>query len=223
MIDPENVTIYDMDHIDLEEHILFWALVAGKTADVVAKALGNILAELHDKTGRASASRPSPFASLLLYRYMGKQIRPLLKRHGIGCHGSKAITLTQLMQSSIDLTTCTLGELIAFHGIGLKTAACFLLHTRRDSTVAGLDTHMLAELRDRGYQDAPRSTPQNLKAYEKWSAVVCDLAKKAGMTLPEFDLHIFRKRHRRVGRDPKPEPTTPKASAPKPTRKRIPA
>ena len=197
MIDPEKVTNYDLDRAGLEENAVFWVLVAGKTADVVAVALERILDELSAATKLPRAM--GAFFLVQTFRGMRKQLRPLLKRHGIGCHGSKARSLHELVDSDLDLATCTLADLIAIHGIGLKTAQCFLLHTRRDSNVVGLDTHMLAELRERGF-DAPKATPSSLKTYEKWSEVVRGLAQEAGMTMPEFDLHIFNKRHRKVFR-----------------------
>ncbi len=196
MIDPEKVTNYDLNQSGLEENALFWVLVAGKTADVVAVALTRIIAELNAVAGLYV----TPFAAIRAWRDARKNLRALLKRHGIGCHGSKARSLTELVDARFDLKTCTLADLVKVHGIGLKTAQCFILHTRRDSNVVGLDTHMLAELRERGHA-APKATPSSLKTYEKWSDVVRQLAKDEGMTLPEFDLHIFNKRHRKVFRE----------------------
>ena len=196
MIDPEKVTNYELNRAGLEENALFWVLVAGKTADVVAVALARILEELNAVAGLYV----TPFGAIRAWRAARKNLRALLKRHGIGCHGSKARSLTELVDAKFDLKTCTLADLVSVHGIGLKTAQCFLLHTRKDSNVVGLDTHMLAELRERGHA-APKTTPSSLKTYEKWSEVVRQLAKDAGMTMPEFDLHIFNKRHRKVFRE----------------------
>lgn len=221
MIDPETITRYDLDRCGLEEHVTFWVLVAGKTADVTVVAHNRIMRHMRKNTG---LKRAGAFDLLRAYRERSRAfmqtcrdidipphemvtsdpvgVRQMLKKFGVGCHDMKSRALDELVDSGLDLKTCSLADLTGIHGIGLKTAACFLLHTRRDSTAAGLDTHMLAELRSRGHKDAPKATPQNVKTYEKWSAVVSKLAREAGMTLPEFDLAIFAKRHRKVGRDP---------------------
>ena len=196
MIDPENVTNYNLDDRGIEENALFWLLVAGKTADVVAVALEHIIAELSAATG----SDGTPFELVRTFLARKKRLRPLLKRHGIGCHGAKARGVTELVRSNLDLRTCTLADLTAIHSVGLKTAQCFLLHTRKNSNVVGLDTHMLAELRERGHP-APKVTPSSLAVYERWADVVRAIAREEGMSLPEFDLHIFNKRHRKVFRE----------------------
>lgn len=193
MIDPENVTDYNLDRRGLEENIIFWALVAGKTADVVAVAWTRILVELTI----AAETVGTPFEILRAYRAKRKNLRALLKRNGIGCHGSKARSLYELVDSGFDLATVPLADLVSVHGIGLKTASCFILHTRKNSDVAGLDTHMLAELRSLGH-DAPKTTPSSLKTYLKWSAIVLGLAKSHSMTPQEYDLHVFNRRHRKT-------------------------
>ena len=72
------------------------------------------------------------------------------------------------MQSlDLDLRTCSLEELLAIHGVGNKTARFFLLHSRRNCDYAVLDTHILAWMRDHGVEDAPKSTPTNLKVYKE--------------------------------------------------------
>jgi hypothetical protein len=193
VIDPENVTNYELDRAGLEDNVIFWCLVAGKTADVIAVAWTKILIELRIK----SEAVGTPFEILRAFRSKKLQLRALLKRNGIGCHGAKARSLYELADSGFDLATCSLADLTSVHGIGLKTASCFILHTRRNADIAGLDTHMLAELRSLGH-DAPKTTPSSLKTYLKWSAVVLDLARAANMTPPQFDLHVFNKRHRKT-------------------------
>lgn len=205
-VDPEAVTIYDLDRPGLEEHVLFWVLVAGKTAAVVAPALARILAAARAATGSRSKS---PFATLREYQGRGLDTRSLLKAHGVGCHGMKARAIEELLEARFDLRACTAADLMTVHGISRKTAHCFLLHTRADADVVGLDTHMLQELaavkrarRKRHWPKVPAATPQSGRSYEFWSGVVRALAAEKGMTLAAFDLEVFTRRHRKVGLRP---------------------
>jgi endonuclease III len=203
-VDPEAVTAYDLDRDGLEENILFWVMVAGKTADVVAPRLGRLLAAA--RRDARSRSR-SPLTILRAFRARGGDLRGLLKAHGIGCHGMKSRAVEDLLEYRFDLRTCTAAELALCHGISRKTANCFLLHTRRDADVVGLDTHMLQELaavkrarRRADWPAVPKATPASEKRYEFWSGVVRGLAAEKGVTLAAFDLEVFTRRHRKVGR-----------------------
>ena len=221
MIDPENITRYNLTKHGLEENLFFWVMVSGKTADVVAPQCNRLLKRAREKTGlkragtfdvmRAYREKSAVFVKTLLdidvephemiHTPNPVGIRHLLRVHGIGCHGMKSQAVEELIDSNLNLATCSLSDLTNIYGIALKTASCFILHTRADSDVSGLDTHMLAEIRSRGYRGVPKSTPANVKTYEKWSLVVKKMAAEAGMTMPQFDLAIFTKRHRKVGRD----------------------
>lgn len=177
MIDPDCITKYDMTDEELEESIIFWVLVAGKTAHVISRSLENIFLEFQDGPRR-------PFEMFKRIR----NIPSVLKRHGIGSYTVKARGISELVRSGLDLRTCTLDELTAITGIGPKTARCFVIHSRKDAKHAGLDTHVLRGLRERGFKDVPEATPSSRKVYEKWEAVVLDLARSTGMTPAEFDL-----------------------------------
>jgi thermostable 8-oxoguanine DNA glycosylase len=71
-----------------------------------------------------------------------------------------------VMQSlDLDLTNCTLEDLLKIHGVGNKTARFFLLHTRKGCEYAVLDTHILAWLRSHGVEEAPKTTPTDNRLY----------------------------------------------------------
>ena len=118
-----------------------------------------------------------------------------LKYYGIGCYNSKARTFYELavakFKGELDLRTCSASDLEKIHGIGPKTARCFILHSRKNAQVAGLDTHMLKHLKSLGY-DVPKSTPTG-KKYLELEKVVLSLAKRAKMTPASYDLHIWNK------------------------------
>lgn len=177
MIDPQNIINYNRTDAELEEVLLFLVLVAGKTASVVSRQLEGFL-----------QGQP-PFTTI-------RQIDDLegaLKAHRTGQYTRTVKAFRQLVNSGMNLRTCTLDDLTAIHGIGRKSASCFLMWTRRGQRVSGLDTHLLAELRELGH-DAPKSTPGSKKVYDRLEKVFLDLADAAGMSPEDFDLAIWKKR-----------------------------
>lgn len=195
MIDPENVTNYALGPEGLEEHMLFWALVAGKNATVTARALDRLLDRL--RAAHGAALGPFALVRARIDRHSRVALSVALRTEGVGCHTGRARCLDELTAADLDLQTCTADALCAVYGIGRKTAHCFLLHTRPDSDSVGLDTHMLAELRELGHA-APATTPTSPTVYAKWAAVVRALAAARGVSVAEYDLMVFRKRHVKV-------------------------
>lgn len=180
MIDPTCITNYKLNNEELEEHAIFWLLVAGKTAKTIAKSLDKLLQEINPKPPYR------PFKAILNYK---ASLPDLLKKHGIGCYNGKAKGLSQLVKSGIDLRTCNVEELEKIPWIGPKTARCFIVHSRSNAQYACLDTHVLKYLRSKGV-DAPISTPTG-KQYLRLEKIFLDLAKHAKMTPAQFDLMIW--------------------------------
>lgn len=179
MIDPTKITNFNATDNQLEEVILFWVLVAGKTAFIVSKALDNLLNGLEGST---------PFEKI---RGVRKNFLPdLLKDHGIGCYNLKAKALWELVHSNIDLRTCTVEDLENIYGIGAKTARCFLIHSRPDANCAGLDTHILKFLRAKGCT-VPKGTPSSRKQYQKLEKIFLEYVKESGKSISEFDLEVW--------------------------------
>lgn len=112
-----------------------------------------------------------------------------MKSAGIGCYSQKAITFMQLAESNLNLKSCGVEDLEKIKGIGPKTARCFLIHSRPNQRLAGLDTHILKYLREKGI-DAPLSTPP-AKKYKKLEQEFIKLADNAGKSVAEFDLEIW--------------------------------
>lgn len=101
---------------------------------------------------------------------------------------SKAIDV--MVNSNLNLKTCTVDDLQAIPGIGPKTARFFLLHTRPDAMVACLDTHILKFLRINGH-DAPVSTPSG-KRYLELERIYLDMCVRNGWNPAEKDIQIWR-------------------------------
>jgi len=190
MIDPEKVTNYEQTDRQLEEFILFWVCAAGKNGRTAARCLDKFLTD-----AAAMYQKNTPFHAILTWHALF-DLPDTLKYYGIGCYNSKAKTFYDLAvakhKGELDLRTCTASDLESIHGIGCKTSRCFILHSRKDAQVAGLDTHMLKHLRSLGYDDVPKSTPIGNK-YLTNEKRVLSLAKEAGMTPAEFDLWVWNK------------------------------
>ena len=187
MIDPTNITNYNLTDSELEEHLLFWVCAAGKNGTTAARCLDKFL-----KTIGYPDNYPSPFAAIEHATY-NHYISDLLKLSGIGCYTGKATTFVDLATSSLDLRTCTAGDLEGIYGIGRKTSRCFILHSRKDAQYAGLDTHILKHLRAAGVKDVPKQTPSSKKQYERLEKEVLRLAKGVGMSPANYDLMVWNK------------------------------
>lgn len=188
MIDPSNITNFNLSHRRLEEMLIFWVLVAGKKAKTTARMLDDMLTRLHNMYGMKELD-----AYWVISKFdretPGWGLENLLKICGFGCHTAKAKSLRQLVSSSLDLKTCTADELEQIHGIGMKTSRCFIMHTRQNARHAGLDTHVLKWLRYLGY-DAPKSTPSK-KRYLELEQIFVALADLLGMAPAVLDLAIW--------------------------------
>lgn len=189
MINPKSITNYNRSKASLEHVILFWVCAAGKNGVTAAKCLDNLL-----KTWRPKASlvkkNPTPFQIIRYISHTG-DLAQELKNHGIGCYNHKARTFLCLAWSYLDLKTCTVEQLEEIPGIGPKTARCFLIHSRENQPYAGLDTHVLKFLRDKGH-NAPKSTPTG-KKYRELEKIFLDYVKESGKTVADFDLFIWLK------------------------------
>lgn len=187
MIDPINMTQYDLSESKLEEVILFCCAVAGKNALTTAKALDKFLVGLRADCSTLFDVEGSPF-TLLRCDYQD-DLAQRLKSCGMGCYNHRARTFLALAHSGLDLKKCTVEELERIPGIGPKTSRFFLLHTRRDVRVAVLDTHILRYMSDLGHE-VPRSTP-TAKRYLELEQTFLGLADLSQKTLAQFDLDIW--------------------------------
>jgi len=181
MINPEKITNYDLDDRGLEEFILFWVCAAGKNGRTAARCLDKFLCNTN--------SIDNPFKGIREWSTRHGNIPEMMKGAGIGCYYAKASTFIELVLSNLNLKTCTASDLESIHGIGCKTSRCFILHSRSNAQVAGLDTHMLKYLRSLNF-DAPKSTPTG-KTYLRLEKIVLDIARERNMTPAELDLKVW--------------------------------
>jgi len=191
MVDPENITNYNQTDLQLEEFILFWVCAAGKNGRTAARCLDGLLNTI-------DGYNIGPFKAIQMWAYYEHPETfegwpEMLRDSGIGCYRSKAKTMFQLAMNDLDLHTCTVDDLENIHGIGMKTARCFLIHSRKGVRLAGIDTHMLKYLKAVGVEDVPSSTPGSKKEYLRLEDEFLRLADKADKEPAVFDLEIWNK------------------------------
>jgi hypothetical protein len=198
MIDPYNITKYNRTDDELEEVLLWWTLVTGKDAFASARALGRFMAAKGDRS-------PFEYVRYILSIPTARDLASDLKAAGIGCYTIRARTWTEVVNSNLDLRTCTVDDLEKIFGIGRKTSRAFILHSRENAQVAVIDRHMMTYLAKHGHVFNQKSlkqirSTQYLRAEQK----VLKLAKKKKMTPAEFDLHVWRQyaRERRAPKVP---------------------
>ena len=186
MIDPANITNYNLTDQELEECILFWVCAAGKNGTTAARSLDKFLSGI-------TYSNASPFEAIRSASFCFNNFPKILKAAGIGCYTHKSKTFIELALSNINLRTCTVETLEKIYGIGKKTSRCFILHSRENAQYAGLDTHLLKHLRAVGIEDVPKQTPSSNKQYKRLENEVLKLARAAGMSPANYDLMIWNK------------------------------
>ena len=189
MIDPSNITNYNLTDVELEEHILFWVTAAGKNGRTAARCLEKFMVDT-----AAKYQNNTPFAAILKTKSLF-DLPEKLKSCGIGCYNNKARSFYELavakFTNKLDLKTCSTEELEKIYGIGMKTSRCFILHSRKGARLSGLDTHMLKHLREVGIEDVPKSTPSSKKKYLILEQEVLRLSDEAGMSPADYDLEIW--------------------------------
>lgn len=195
MIDPSNITNYNLTKAELEEILLFWICAAGKNGTTTARLLEVLLTKI-------ISNNITPFEAIILkesddnmpddmYPEGYKSFTDLVKESGIGCYNHKARTMSELAHSKLDLKTCSTEDLEKIYGIGMKTSRCFIIHSRENAQLAGLDTHMLKHLKANSTKDVPTTTPSSKKLYKRLELEVLKLAKEANSSPADYDLNIW--------------------------------
>jgi thermostable 8-oxoguanine DNA glycosylase len=166
-----------MNQIQLERHLLYSIIVAGKSA----KFTEGVIRKLFSDT-------TSPFDQIRSWM-SNNTLESKLREARSGNYIKLTKAFTALVNSSIDLYTCSPHDLEMIHGIGRKTSRYFIISTRPNENYAALDVHTLRWLLEQGY-DVPKSTPTGKKYYEIENIFLLE-AKKLGLTSRELDVKIW--------------------------------
>ena len=186
MIDPVRITNFNSTTEELEEFLLFCIAVAGKNATRTAKMLENLL-----QYGRDEFWDGTPFQTI---RAMKQQMNlsAVMKEFGFGCYNIKSRGFEEAVNSGLDLKTCTVDDLEAIYGIGMKSARYFILHTRKNARVACLDTHVLKWLSYYTGYEVPSHTPTR-KKYLALEQIFLKIAEVMNISPADLDLKIWNK------------------------------
>lgn len=186
MIWTDSVINYKRTDAELEELILFLVLVAGKQANRTAYLLERFL--------EGNLDRPFDYIRELI---KNNSLDSELRKHKTGNYTKTEKAFKQLVDnySGSDLRKITRDELLKIHGIGLKSASCFLLWTKESAknSYAALDTHILAFLREELKLKTPKSTPSK-NEYLKLEKIFLTYARSLKRDAASLDLEIWKSR-----------------------------
>jgi hypothetical protein len=186
MIDPARITDFNRSAADLEDFLLFAVAVAGHKAIQTVESLRDFY-----RYGHRTAIE-SPFAYVRRLDSSGT-LDAALRVAKFGNFGKNARAYRALAgDPALDLRVVDFAGLMGYHGVGPKTAAFYLAHTRGER-IAVLDTHVLAELRALGVP-TPRQTPQRLATYMELSHIYLMLMAEQGRDPVQADLAIWMRR-----------------------------
>ena len=201
MIDAYNITDYNRSKDELQLFILFSVMVAGKNADTTDKACDRMWRDIWKRvdhtygylgpTHTADMKAQSPFDLLKVAMEQGWLTPEALKGWGFGCYNLRFKGITALINSGLDLRTCTVDDLEKIPGIGRKTSRFFLIHSREGAQVAALDTHILKFLKASKVENVPKSTPSSDKEYARLEQAFLKLVP-SNMTPAAFDIWLWR-------------------------------
>lgn len=188
MIDPTRITNFNRSNDSLEELILFCIAVAGKNATVTSKNLDKLLNFGFEQF------KGSPF-QIIKKLDETYYLEDVLKNFGFGCYKVKSKGFSEIANSNLNLRTCTVLDLESIHGIGMKSARFFILHSRENANVACLDTHVLQWLRSYSGLIVPKQTPAR-KKYIELETVFLNVCNVLKMHPAKLDLKIWNKSRR---------------------------
>jgi len=182
MIDPKNITSFNLSQDGLEEVLLFWICAAGKNGTTAANSLEKLLSKQNKKN-----KHPFDFIRLIDKQ---SNLAEEMRKAGIGCYNNKAKTFRALAYSGLNLKICSVEELEAIPGIGPKTARCFLMHSRPNQKYAGLDRHILNFMSDCGIS-TPKNSPSG-KKYKNLEQIFLKIAEMSKKSVADLDLLIWK-------------------------------
>ena len=185
MINPKKVTNYKRTQWQLQEFLLYCICVAGKKSEIETRKLDVFL-----EGAREQSLYPFDYIRQLRAR---SELMDELNRCKIAPYKQRYNSFedcADLMPD--DLIGITIEELQEVRGISTKTSRFFLTHSSEDYDEPVLDTHILQYLKDVGYKNVPKATPQNPKIYEKFATLFKRIANFEGMSVADFDLKIWK-------------------------------
>lgn len=189
MIVPTQITDYNRTQAGLLQFAIFAVCVAGKDSDQTAKKVNALWRDQNFRTTLSTQFSFPPETESQYTLYI-KLIREYLETHKIGQYDRLSRVIFLLNQMSANLDTVMFNDLVNYKGIGPKTAAFFLLHSRRDATIPVIDTHICKYMATKGIE---MKVTSSLSKYMANAELVKYhvLQDYAGHTLAEADLDLW--------------------------------
>lgn len=179
-IDPDNITDYNRNTTELQEFWLFCLFVAGKNSDWAATKVEQLL------VGRQDWQTPFLYLSGMQDVWLYWKLRNIKS-------GQYKRLLRAITESlTVDLHKCTLSTLLGIYGVGPKTSRFFLVHSRKNTEYAVLDTHILQWMGDHGVI-VPKTTPSRV-VYRRLEQVCLQLFRiyYPTLSIAEADLTVWK-------------------------------
>jgi hypothetical protein len=167
--------------MQLLEFAIFSVCVAGKNSDQTAKKVDQLWRDKDFRTTLTVQWSNPPMTDTEHELYV-KLIRQFLVTHKIGQYDRLSRVIMWLNQNCAKLDTILFNTLVNFRGIGPKTAAFFLLHSRSNASIPVIDTHICKYM-----------ATSNLAKYLENARIVKEWIEHdfPGMTLAQADLHLW--------------------------------
>lgn len=180
--DPQFPIHFDRNTEELEENLLFCIVVAGKKASTQIKLLHVFLNSWNEGTP-IEKIRSMDAAGVLSSK---------LHDSKLGQYTRLLCCFRELVDSGMDLSTCTVDELEDIHGIGPKTARFFLTCNRPGVRHAVIDTHLLKFMNQYLGLQVPSATPGSRSEYTRIEREWLKYVDTTGINPADLDLAIWK-------------------------------
>ena len=190
-INPKEITNLRRTQHEKEKFLIFCVLCAGKSSDVMAEKLENLLEQT-----TIAGWEYGPF-DYLDYLHDVNRLESELKKHKIGKYDLLMQFFRYVFANSYVQEKCGpftnwhRSDLVDAPGISYKTASLYRMHCFGDK-IACLDTHVLRWLRNEGFKGVPKASPSNWETYRHWENVFLGECYKREVEPNHFDLSLWK-------------------------------
>lgn len=216
-INPKEITDLNRTTRQKEKFLLFCVLCAGKSSDVMAEKLEQLLEPVNPGGWPRYEMKATPLDYLVNLLRNGR-LREVLEQHKIGKYDLLTKFVTYLRdwpkpfggfperswkemydyrdgkngKALLPVTEQERHTLVHAPGISYKTASLYRMHCFGDR-IACLDTHVLRWLRTEGFKGVPKASPSNWDTYRHWENVFLGECYKRDVEPNHFDLDLWKK------------------------------
>src|SRR5262245_19237607 len=176
LVEPTRLTNYQRSSDELEALVIYSVMAWGREAGRAQRAVGDLL-------DHCPPAAISPFGHIRAAIDAGSLL-DAVKATRIGDYAKRTRALVRAVEH--DPRTVDVDTLSAC--VGLKSARLVILHSRADASCAVLDRHVLAYLRDLGYDVPERDTPRKPRRYAALERLVLAECARQGRHPAELDL-----------------------------------